>query len=87
MVYIISMLRTQIYLPQKHIKQLKQKALDNQKTVSEILRELIEKSLEGGHKNIQNTGDWLLAMAEKAKKLKAKGPKDLAKNLDKYLYE
>jgi hypothetical protein len=30
--------------------------------------------------------NWLLSLAKKAEKMKVKGPRDLASNIDKYLY-
>jgi len=41
-----------------------------------------EKKDEGA----KNTGAWLLCLADKAKKMKVQGPKDLATKMDEYLY-
>lgn len=38
------------------------------------------------NKKLDSVGRWLVSLAKKAEKFKVKGPKDLAGNLDKYLY-
>ena len=78
------MLRTQIYLPAEHLRILKKLALQEEVSLSEIIRRLIEEKLT--KKEERNTGSWLLTLADKAKKLKIKGPKDLASRVDFYLY-
>jgi len=34
----------------------------------------------------KNAGEWLLSMAKEAERKKWRGPKDLATNMDTYLY-
>ncbi|MBL7159234.1 ribbon-helix-helix protein, CopG family [Candidatus Microgenomates bacterium] len=82
------MLRTQIYLPSNQIKLLKKIAWEEEISLSETIRRLINEKLVKTKRvnNKQNTGSWLLALADKAKKLKIKGPKDLASKMDFYLY-
>ncbi len=89
MVYINNMLRTQIYLPESQLKILKRKAADGNTSVSEIVRQAIDTTLlkKQGKKKFRNAGASLLAMARKAKKMGVKGPRDLATNMDKYLYD
>ena len=48
---------------------------------------------DGSNRNLRkknkvelSAGEYLLEMAKEAKKLGFKGPKDLATNIDKYLY-
>lgn len=83
------MLRTQIYLPAEQLKLLKKISWEEESSMSETIRKIIEEKLvESGkvkHK-VKNIGSWLLALATKAKRMKIKGPKDLASNLDFYLY-
>ncbi len=83
------MLRTQIYLPARQLKTLKKLAAEEKSTVSGLIREALDEKLEAKtpKNKEQNVGDWLLSLAEEAKRNKVKGPKDLAKNMDKYLYD
>lgn len=84
------MLRTQIYLPENQVDILKALAYQEKVSVSEIIRNIIETELNTPHKKIKtakkNAGQWLLLLAKEAKLHKVFGPKDLAANLDKYLY-
>lgn len=80
------MIRTQIYLTQKQHSSLKKKAASLNTTVSDQIRKIIEKDLEERPLKEFNSGSWLLSMAAQAKRMKVKGPKDLASNVDKYLY-
>lgn len=83
------MLRTQIYLPETQIKLLKKIAYNEETSLSEAIRRVLEEKLVERKKTTQklkNTGSWLLSLANKAKKLKIKGPKDLASKVDFYLY-
>lgn len=86
MIYKLFMVRTQIYLTQKQHSELKKKAASQNSTVSHQIRQLIEKDLKEEPIEEFNSGSWLLSMAEKAEKMGFKGPKDLASNVDKYLY-
>ena len=54
------------------------------KPKAQVIREAVEEVLE---KRRGNAGDVLLKLAKMAKKYNWKGPKDLSKNIDKYLYE
>lgn len=83
------MLRTQIYLPESQINFLKKIAYQEDVSLSEAIRRLIEERLKKVKKirpKLQNPGSWLLSLAKKAKKLRVKGPKDLASRVDFYLY-
>ena len=83
------MVRTQIYLPEKQLRILKTLATEEDISLSEAIRRLVEDKLmnkKAKTNKVKNTGSWLLSLAAKAKKLKIKGPRDLASNMDKYLY-
>ena len=88
MMYKIIMIRTQIYLTELQIKTLKQQAFTNEVTLSQAIRDLIEKEFFAPKqsKKRKNIGDVLLGMAKEAKAMHAKGPKDLASKTDRYLY-
>ncbi len=94
-IYIIMykciMLRTQIYLPADHIKYLRIIAQEENISVSEAIRRVLDNKVKEdimpkGKKMTKNVGSWLLALASKAKKLNIKGPSNLASKMDKYLY-
>ncbi|MDP2638412.1 MAG: ribbon-helix-helix domain-containing protein [Candidatus Levybacteria bacterium] len=78
------MIRTQIYLPKELYQEIDLVAKKENKPKAEIIREAVEEALE---KKRGNAGDVLLKLAKMAKKYNWKGPKDLSKNIDKYLYE
>jgi len=85
------MLRTQIYLPSEHLRELKTIAWTKKTTISQVLREMISEKIEDkethkAKKGKKNTGQWLLSLANEAEGLGFKGPKDLSSNVDKYLY-
>ncbi|MBI4008704.1 CopG family transcriptional regulator [Candidatus Roizmanbacteria bacterium] len=88
------MIRTQIYLPQNQISQLKQIAYKEEVSVSEIIRRTLEEKLtmkrkkgkDIKKKKYKNVGAWLLSQARMAERQGWKGPRDLASNVDKYLY-
>lgn len=88
------MIRTQIYLQENQIDKLKEIAYQQKISVSEIIRrtldeKLTEKSKKGKEikkKKYRNAGEWLLSQARMAERRGWKGPKDLASNVDKYLY-
>lgn len=83
------MLRTQIYFPEEQLRLLKKISWEEEISLSEVIRQLVEEKLveaEKKDKKAKNTGAWLLSLADKAKKMKVKGPKDLASKMDEYLY-
>ncbi len=78
------MIRTQIYLPKELYQEIGLVAIKEKKPKAQVIREVLEKDLK---KKRGNAGEFLLEIAAMAKKNKWKGPKDLSKNIDKYLYE
>jgi len=72
------MVRTQIYLPQKTYEQVKSWAQEESKSMAEKIRELLDKRLKK-HKKTEPVLKLLM-------KKTFKGPGDLARNHDKYLY-
>lgn len=84
MMYTRFMTRTQIYLPNEQINYFRQRAIRESVTVSEAIRRTFDECIPIKPK--KNVGRVLVEMAIDAKKRGVKGPKDLATNLDKYLY-
>ncbi|HLE50181.1 MAG TPA: hypothetical protein VI791_03490 [Patescibacteria group bacterium] len=76
------MIRTQVFLPEETYQYLKIRALREKKPAAQVVREVLQAGM-GQPVKKQNAGDTLLQLA----KLGGKGPKDLSKNIDKYLYE
>lgn len=80
--YAIHMIRTQVFLSEETYQYIKIRALCEKKPAAQIVRETLIAGMKQPIKG-QNAGTALLQLA----KLKGKGPKDLSKNIDKYLYE
>jgi len=72
-------------LPFDQISYLRQRAQEENTSVAEIIRRIIE-DCEPNKKAKINAGKWLLAQAQDAENRQVKGPNDLASNIDKYLY-
>ena len=81
------MLKTYLYLPDDLNEKINRAAKIQKKSKAEVIRDALEKSM-GGEESGENAGvEVLFKLAELGKKLKLKGPKDLSKNMDKYLWE
>lgn len=75
------MIRTQVYLtPQIH-KDIQSVAAREKKPAAQVIRELLSDGLK--KKPQMTIGEALGRLIQ----VKGKGPKDLSKNIDKYLYE
>lgn len=84
------MRRTQIYLQENQIKVLRSIAQKRRVSLSEVIRTTLDRELikpDQKNKGNFNTGEWLLQLAREFEKYKFRGPKDLAKNMNKYLYD
>lgn len=80
------MRRTQIYLQENQIRTLRTLAQKQRVSLSQVIRQKLDNELKRTVLRVKpkvSAGEWLL---EFAKECSFKGPKDLAKNLDKYLY-
>lgn len=86
MLYVRCMIRTQVYLPKDLYQNIDLVAKREKRAKAQVIREALEKGL-GVSKREQNTGTVLLEIAAMAKKYNWKGPRDLSRNHDKYLYE
>ena len=75
------MIRTQVFLPEETYRYIKIRALRERKPAAQVIRETLLAGMKQSTKK-QNAGDIFLQLA----KLGGKGPKDLSKNIDKYLY-
>lgn len=76
------MIRTQLYLPKQLHSELKLQALRKRESVAAIVRRILEEGIENA-KQQEPPGAVLFKIAGRGK---GKVPKDLSKNLTKYLY-
>lgn len=75
------MIRTQVYLPEELYQNIKLLAKKEKKSAAQVVRQALERDLAS--EKGETVGKALLRLS----KIKAKGPKDLSENIDKYLYE
>jgi hypothetical protein len=82
------MQRTQIYLPKNHIRTLRKEALQQQSTLSQMIRDLIRERLDDRPSTSQrDRSPNLFSAAKRINAMGLRAPKDLASKLDSYLYE
>lgn len=79
------MIRTNIYLPIATHQKLQNLSKQEKKSMAEMIRKFVDKGIAEQAKK-ETGADVLLKMAERAKKSKGSGLKDLAINHDYYLY-
>jgi len=89
MMYIYAtMVRTQIYLPKRERDFIKREAARKNTTMAELVRMLVKeyaaRALPPAAKT--NAGDFLLGLSDLARAGGYRGPKNLARDTDKYLY-
>ncbi|MFH1566060.1 MAG: hypothetical protein ABIB98_02555 [bacterium] len=73
------LIRTNVYLDNRTIRELKNIAKENDSTMAKVVRELLQEALSKKTRNIEG----LLTLA---KKVKSTGIKNLASEHDSYLY-
>lgn len=80
--------RTQVYLPKTQLDWLKKRASKSQTTLSEVMRQLVREKQAHFRfpQAVADRGESLYEAAKRISKKYTKGPKDLAQNLDRYLY-
>lgn len=79
------MLRKQLYITKDLDREVKLLALKQKRTEAEVIRELLYRGLNKAPnitRKFTTPADFLLHMAS----YNIKGPKDLSKNFDRYLY-
>lgn len=80
------MQRTQIYLPQRQLVKLRERARNEDATISEVIRLLIEEGIGVRKKPRKQKHESLSVAARRIGCIGKRAPRDLAKNLDHYLY-
>lgn len=84
--YNVFMHRTQLYLEKKQLNFLKKKSTQNNTSVSNTIRELIDSEIQKEEANLTKNSNPFVGLAKLAEELQLEGPEDLSTNLDKYLY-
>jgi hypothetical protein len=81
------MIRTQVYLTEEQARDIKLRAMRENKREAEVIRELLGKGLQySASKQHESTGDALLRLARLGEELQVKAPADLSSRIDDYLY-
>ena len=77
------MIQKQISLPEELDQQIQERAKRLKASEEQVIATLLEEGLKKPKQQWQNAGEALSSLSE----LGIRGPKDLARNHDKYLYE
>lgn len=80
------MFRKQIYLPRCQLKILQKEAQKKSLSVSACIRQILDEQLHGKPTRPAASRQSLLKIVKKINEKGLKAPKDLADNLDRYLY-
>lgn len=81
------MVKTYLYIPEKLQERITEAATAQNKPKAEILRQAIEKGLANQvPEDPSASAKTLLQLAEIGQRHKLDGPRDLSKNMDKYLW-
>ena len=82
------MIRTTVRLDENLFKDARKRAIDKRIAFTDIVNEALSIYLDKPRAAKKNTGtEFLGKLIEIGKKYHLKGPKDLAKNHDKYIWE
>ena len=81
------MQRTQVYFDPEILELLKEEAISKKITLARVIREKVAKNIRR-RKSVKqkSAAEVLLGLARLGEKLNVRGPKNLAKNIDKYVY-
>jgi len=80
------MIRTQVYLEEHQSKAVKLKAKITRQSEAKIIREALEIGLPQVKAKPKGNAEGLQALVELGKKYNIKGPRDLSRRIDDYLY-
>ena len=82
------MIRTQVYLTEDQIRDIKLRAKHEDKPEAEVIRELLATGIDASRRqDRETTGDALLRLAKLGEKLQVNAPADLSARIDEYLYD
>lgn len=82
-----NLIPTTVYLDKATKRKVDILALTSKKPKAVIIRDALSVGLRVYKVPVSNSATGLLRIAELAKKLNVRGPKDLSKNHDKYLWD
>ena len=81
------MVRTQVYLTEEQIRDIKLRAKRESKPEATVIREIVNQGLQASASaRRESTGDALLRLAKLGERLKVHAPADLSSRIDDYLY-
>jgi len=80
------MLKTYLYIPEQLGVKINQTAQNQNRSKADVIRQAIEKGIVVVSQQGTASAQALFQIAEVGNKYKPKGPKDLSKNLDRYLW-
>jgi hypothetical protein len=79
--------RTQVFLTDEQLQDIKLLAKRENKREAVVIRELLDTGRKVSHStHHESTGDALLRLAKLGEKLQVKAPSDLSSRIDDYLY-
>lgn len=77
------MMRTQIYLPKQLYQRIADVARKGRKPKAQVIRDLLEQGLDRErHDRAVSAGEALQRLVQ----ISARGPRDLSRDIDRYLY-
>lgn len=82
-----TMIRTYIYFPKELNTEIEHLAKDVNKSKATVIREALQEGLTSIKKQKSGGVEALFKISALGERIKAKGPKDLSENLDKYVWE
>jgi hypothetical protein len=80
------MLKTYLYIPEHLEKKINLKAEEEKRSKAEVIRETLEAGFDSLERQKTGGVEALLRLADLAKTLDIKGPRDLSVNHDYYLW-
>lgn len=80
------MIRTQVYLEEHQSREVKLKAKITKQSEAKIIRQALEIGLPQVKAKPKGNADGLIALAKLGERLNIKGPPDLSRRIDDYLY-
>ena len=81
------MLKTYLYVPKELNTEIINLAAARKTSKAEVIRNALEEGIDILKRKETGSLDVLYKVADIGRKINAKGPKDLSKNLDKYLWD
>ncbi len=84
MLYVIFMIRTQVYLTEEQHRMINQLAVQKKKPAAKVLRDLVDQSLK--NQKYPTVKEALMELVKIGKESGATGPTNLSTTIDQELY-